>query len=98
MRFRIYQELLNNIVKHAQASQVCIQLIRRKSEVVFDVQDNGTGFTVTTDWLELAQRGHLGLVGVRERAEAVGGKVHIQCSPNEGTRVQVAMPLDETND
>jgi PAS domain S-box-containing protein len=93
--FRIYQELLNNVVRHAQASNVWVhfQLDGTLSEL--QVKDNGQGFSVPENWVEVARQGHLGLVGIQERAEAVGGKVMIQSTPGGGTLVQVIVPLQE---
>lgn len=90
--FRIYQELLNNIEKHSRASEVFIRLSHQVDRVVLEIQDNGVGFMVTTDWLELARQGHLGLVGMKERAEAIGGKVRIQSSPRKGSHICVEVP------
>jgi len=93
--YRIYQELMNNIVKHAQASQVNITFTKTLQAAELVVQDNGVGFTVPSDWLELARNKHLGLVGLQERAEAVGGTVEITSAPGEGTTVRIAIPLQE---
>lgn len=94
--YRIYQELMNNIVKHAQASQVNIIFNKTLQATELVVQDNGIGFTVPSDWLELARNKHLGLVGLQERAEAVGGTVEITSAPGEGTAVRVVIPLEES--
>ena len=93
--YRIYQELMNNIVKHAQASQVNIIFTKTLQAAELIVQDNGVGFTVPSDWLELARRKHLGLVGLQERAEAVGGTVEITSAPGEGATVRIVIPLPE---
>lgn len=91
--YRIYQEALNNIAKHAQASQVKIQLRIEQDRALLAVEDNGVGFTLPEDWLGLTQRGHLGLVGMRERAEAVGGCMKIVSAPNQGTKISVSVPI-----
>jgi signal transduction histidine kinase len=57
------------------------------------IQDNGTGFSPPTQWLELARQGHLGLVGMQERAEAVGGSLQIQARPGQGTTLYVTVPI-----
>lgn len=90
--FRIYQELLNNIVKHASASHVMISLLVSDDEVVLDVEDDGVGFTLPGNWLDLMRSGHLGLVGMRERVEAVGGRLSVLSSPGRGTSVQASVP------
>lgn len=91
--YRIYQEALNNVAKHAQASQVEIQLRVEKERVLLTIRDNGVGFIPPKDWLELTQQGHLGLVGMRERAEAVGGSVKIISAPTQGTKIFVSVPV-----
>jgi PAS domain S-box-containing protein len=93
--FRIYQELLNNVVRHAEASDVWVRLNLNGARAELYVVDNGRGFRVPTSWVELARQGHLGLVGVQERAEAVGGNVKIESSPGKGTAVRVTVPLTQ---
>jgi signal transduction histidine kinase len=90
--YRIYQESLNNIVKHAQAHRIQIRLILNTQDVVLEIQDNGKGFEIPGDWLGLARQRHLGLVGMRERAEAVGGALQVSSRPGEGTRIRVIIP------
>jgi PAS domain S-box-containing protein len=90
--YRIYQETLNNILKHARATQISIRLDKSQDEVSLEIQDNGIGFEIPRDWLELARRGHLGLVGMRERAEAIGGQLEIKSTPGEGTIMIVNIP------
>ncbi len=91
--FRITQETMNNIVKHAQASQVTIRFWKTPDQVILEILDNGIGFTIPQDWLELARQRHLGLVGMRERAEALGGKLQISSRPGQGTQVRVVVPI-----
>jgi signal transduction histidine kinase len=92
--FRIFQQALANIVHHSQASQVHIRLEKKSGRVVrLTIQDNGVGFALPKDWLSLARAGHLGLVGMRERAEAIGGELEIQSEPGQGTQIRVTVPL-----
>jgi len=93
--FRIYQEALNNIVRHAQAKQVTVRLARKLDTIALEVQDDGVGFDPPQLWVQLARKGHLGLVGLQERAEAVGGSVHIHSAPGVGTLVRVVVPFRE---
>lgn len=81
--YRIAQEALNNVVKHAKASQAVVTL-RLGENVRLTVADNGTGFdpsTITSD--------HLGLKIMRERAEAIGARLRVYSEPGEGTQVSV---------
>ena len=95
--FRIYQESLTNIAKHAQATQVTVRLVRAKDRILLEVRDDGVGFTVPQEWLELARNGHLGLVGIQERAEVIGGRLTVQSKPGEGTWIQVVVPFTRDN-
>ncbi|HOE41381.1 MAG TPA: ATP-binding protein [Rhodoferax sp.] len=88
--FRIVQESLNNIGKYAQASQVVISLARRGQDLWLELRDNGQGF----DMAAVAQRGTLGLLGMRERVLALGGRVEINSAPGQGTVITVVIALD----
>jgi signal transduction histidine kinase len=91
--YRIFQEAANNILKHSQAKDVWVRFKVMERLVVLEVRDNGVGFDLPGQWLDLARQGHLGLVGMQERAEAVGGIVNIISRLNQGTTVQVSVPL-----
>jgi PAS domain S-box-containing protein len=92
--FRIYQQAMNNVARHAHASLIEIRLKKSGGKAILEVQDNGTGFEVPKDWLELARHRHLGLVGMRERAEAVGGEIRITSTPSQGTLIWVRTSMD----
>jgi PAS domain S-box-containing protein len=92
--FRIYQELLNNVVRHAQASQITVQFGLDVEYGWLEVADNGRGFEIPHRWVDLVRQGHLGLVGIQERTEALGGSLTIQSSAGGGTRVRVVIPRD----
>ena len=87
--FRIFQEILTNVARHARATRVDIELALRDSEVLLDVVDNGVGIQDT----DLTGRKSLGLLGMQERALLFGGDVKITGSPGHGTRVSVNIPL-----
>ena len=89
--FRIYQEALNNASKHAQATKITVHLSISQGSVVLEIADNGQGFHAPPSWLEFARQGHLGIAGMVERAEAVGGKMEIASAPDQGTRVRVTI-------
>jgi PAS domain S-box-containing protein len=94
--FRIYQEAMNNITRHVQRQdiQVLVRFEKDEHRVELGIQDNGPGFSLPKQWIDLVRKGHLGLVGMRERAEAIGGQFEIYSKPGEGTRVVVIVPLD----
>jgi PAS domain S-box-containing protein len=87
--FRIYQVAITNVIRHAQAHSVQIKLTLDVEEVCLEVQDDGQGFEMPESMIELARRGHLGLVGAAERAEAVGGRLEVVSSIGKGTLVRV---------
>ena len=90
--FRIYQAALTNVVRHAQADKVVVRLHLDAEQVMLEVEDNGRGFDLPQRWIELARQGHLGLVGMVERAEAVGGQLTVQSEPGRGTVIRVTVP------
>ncbi len=89
--FRIFQESLTNIARHAQAKRVSVFLKRLEEKVVLEVVDNGLG--INRQQIESPQS--LGLLGMRERAMVFGGHLEIHGVPGQGTRVKVELPLKE---
>lgn len=87
--FRIVQEAVNNIVKHAQASRSEIALRQDASGVILSITDNGIGFDTARKPI-LGGYG-MGTTTMRERAEAIGGRLQLQAAPGEGTRVTVEL-------
>jgi len=87
MLYRVLQELVNNILKHAQASVVSIQLIRHDSSIVLQVEDNGIGFTP-----ESANDG-IGLANIRSRVEILQGSFYVDSQPGHGTTSTIEVPL-----
>jgi signal transduction histidine kinase len=90
--FRIAQEALSNVKKHAAATEVVINVEFVDGAVEMAVHDNGRGFTLPAPFEELAASGHLGLIGMRERARLLGGTLSIQSQPQLGTKVVVTVP------
>jgi signal transduction histidine kinase len=87
--FRILQEALTNILRHAQATTVNIQMKKEDGEFILTIRDNGRGIT---DDEKSGQR-TLGLLGMRERAHLIGGKIEITGSDGKGTVVIVRIPI-----
>lgn len=90
--FRICQEALRNVAKHAEATQVLIRFDLTDSEVLLEVQDNGKGFEVPERWIDLAREGHLGLIDAAERVDEIGGRFLILSTPDQGTIVRLTAP------
>ena len=90
--FRILQESLNNVAKHAKATQVDLRVAREGNALVLHVQDNGTGFRVQ----DPRKPQSLGLVGLRERAHLLRGEVQVVSQPGEGTRIEARIPVPDS--
>lgn len=90
--YRIYQEAMNNIVKHAQAQEVTVRLMLNENKVVLEVHDDGRGFALPERWIELGRKEHYGLLGISERADGLGGHLHVASEPGQGTTVRVTVP------
>jgi signal transduction histidine kinase len=88
--YRIAQEGISNVVRHANANQVKVSLQFSEEEVTLAVGDNGVGFVVPESPAEMAPAGHFGLLGVQERAESIGARLQIESAPGQGTRLQVS--------
>lgn len=91
--FRIIQEALTNVIKHAHASQVQIFLSYFPQEIRSRVVDNGDGFDL--EKVESTGRISWGLKGMEERASLLGGKLQVQSKPAEGTTVEVTIPFSQ---
>ncbi len=91
--FRIAQEALNNIIKHAEAREVNIDLNFEDQGMRLKVRDDGCGFDLERQrQIQSSSRPSLGLAGMQERAALLGGSVHIQSSPGRGTLVEAFIP------
>ncbi len=87
--YRVIQEIVNNIIKHAQASQISMQLIRHETELNVMIEDNGIGF----DSSKLDTFDGMGLKGIQTRIEFLNGSVHFDSSIGRGTTVIIDVPL-----
>ena len=87
--FRIFQETLANIIRHARATQIDVCLSEEDGRLVLEVRDNGRGITES----EVANTRSIGLIGMRERAALVGGEVSFSGAPAQGTTVRLHVPL-----
>jgi PAS domain S-box-containing protein len=91
--FRIYQQILVNVVRHANASQVWVRFKLQDEQAFLEIEDDGDGFEAPSRWIDLVREGHLGLAGAAERAEAIGGKLEVKTSPGHGTLIRVLAPI-----
>jgi signal transduction histidine kinase len=93
--YRITQEALTNIRKHAHATGVMVKLAFEAGIVRLQVVDDGRGFDVPSSLTDFTQQDRFGLVGIQERVWVVGGSLTIQSSPGQGTRLLVKIPTPE---
>ena len=93
--FRIYQYTVDNVARHADATQVWVRLQLNEQQVRLVVADDGQGFELPENWLEFARTERFGLLNVQECADAIGGRLMVQSAPGNGTRVTVQAPLPQ---
>ena len=87
--FRIFQETLTNVIRHARATKVEVRLKEQNGNIVLEVTDNGRGITEA----EIGDPQSFGLIGMRERVKYIHGEVTIAGSPGKGTKIRVTLPL-----
>jgi signal transduction histidine kinase len=91
--FRIAQEALTNIARHAQATKASIRFQRRNEMLLLTVADNGVGFDVNN--FDQQGASALGLRGMMERAQAIGGAIDVHSRPAKGTEIQARLPIKQ---
>jgi len=92
--YRVAQEALTNVVRHARASRVSVLLERRPGCVSLIIEDNGQGFDADAVMRAPATQGKLGLLGMQERVKLIGGSLEIESTPGAGATVFVRLPLE----
>ncbi len=94
--YRVAQEALNNVAKHAQASHTEVKIHQHQETVYMEIHDNGSGFLVNEETLFGMQSTRLGLLGMRERVEMIGGKFRVESTPGQETTVYVEIQQLDT--
>src|SRR5712691_91045 len=94
--FRVAQEALTNVARHARAQQVRVELRQRDTELHLLIRDDGKGFDVRTAQERAAQGASMGLLGMQERVWLVGGQIAIESAPAGGTEIRVRFPLQNS--
>jgi signal transduction histidine kinase len=95
--FRIVQEALTNVMRHAEARHVQVRLGSSGSRIEIGVSDDGRGFDVAEAYQLARTGGSLGILGMKERAEHLGGKVDFESRPGAGTTMTASVPIPEPN-
>ena len=91
--YRIVQESVNNIVKHAEANRATVEIRRDHHEIGIEVRDNGRGFAVEATYMTEKMGRGFGLFGMAERAKLLGGNLIVRSAPGQGTAVNVRIPI-----
>lgn len=94
--YRILQEALSNVRKHARATEVSVLARFTPRQIRLSVRDNGRGFDVPDDITDFANSGNFGIMGLQERTQLFGGSVRIKSSPNQGTIIEMIIPRQIT--
>jgi signal transduction histidine kinase len=91
--FRIFQSAIANIIRHSDASNATLHIFIDEDSYLLELSDNGKGFQVPSSFTRLAREGHFGLVGMRERAEAIRATFSITSEPGRGTTIIIKGPI-----
>jgi signal transduction histidine kinase len=91
--YRIVQEALTNAVRHGRPRRIAVEVHGEGPNIRTVIQDDGQGFDVAAAWSRRGDQG-LGLIGMRERAEALGGTLEIRSTPGQGTELSVVIPRE----
>ncbi len=95
--FRIYQQLVANVIRHARADNLWVRFRLEDDMVILEVEDDGLGFVLPARWVDLAREGHAGLLGVLERVEVFGGTMEVERNRARGSRLWVRIPRQRIN-
>ena len=92
--YRMVQEAITNMVKHAHASKVTVRLVKSHPDILIRIEDNGQGFEVMKRMAEATEEKRMGLRSMEERARLIGGFMEIQSLPGTGTRIIFKIPIE----
>jgi signal transduction histidine kinase len=90
--FRIYKDALLNVLEHAHATHVMIRFGMDADQVFLEIQDDGEGFQIPEDWVQMVHQGSLGIADSMERALSIGGALQINSVSGSGTTIRVEIP------
>jgi PAS domain S-box-containing protein len=93
--FRVLQQALGNVIRHAEATEVHIRFSFDAEEAHLEISDNGKGFDVPANWIDFVRQEHFGLAGAAERVNALGGVLHVESNPGKSTAVKVTIPWND---
>ena len=93
--FRVLQQALGNVIRHAEATEVHIRFSFDAEEAHLEISDNGKGFEVPANWIDFVRQEHFGLAGAAERVTALGGVLSVESRPGKSTAVKVTIPWND---
>ncbi len=94
--FRIIQESIINIIKHAQAKNVFLEVKEEEKNIIINIKDDGIGFDAENIWEKVKEGRALGILGIKERVELFNGKMELKSKRGEGTEIRVVLPFLES--
>ena len=95
--YRVAQEALTNVARHARANLATIQLHWQNDQLSMHIIDDGCGFRPPDTFSGLTEQDHFGVVGMRERIDLIGGKWNLESKPRVGTTIEVIWPTPKNN-
>ena len=96
--YRLIQESLNNVKKHAHADHVTIRIVASSPNIILRIEDNGKGFDVESRLARSLQEKCMGLSSMDERVSLLNGRMSIKSQPSKGTRILIEVPCKEIRD
>ncbi len=96
--FRIFQQSLANVARHAEATEVRVHFSFDAEEAILEISDNGKGFEIPSTWIEFVRNGHYGLAGAVERATTLGGMLSVKSKPGNTTTVRAVIPWKDSTE
>jgi signal transduction histidine kinase len=90
--FRVYQQAIHNVARHAQATEVHVRFRWDEEMILLEIEDNGEGFEVPKNWIDLVRDEHFGLLGIAERVDSIHGKLEILSALGDGTLIRAIVP------
>jgi len=92
--YRIAQEALENVARHAEADTITLRLLESQDVLTLDIEDDGRGLEVEAGSLSVADgNNHMGLRGMHERASVIGGRLRVQSEAERGTKIRLTVPI-----
>jgi len=90
--FRIYQQAMANVASHSHATEAFIRFQWDDDDITLEIEDNGIGFELPQQWIDLVRQEHFGLMGVAERVESMHGRLEVISAPGDGTLIRARVP------